>query len=62
MNWTLKGRHGVVRRKLSQEGFKDCWGKTPRLAGEDSRGGLQGKIGKVSQGAFWKAPNPRLRS
>ena len=27
-----------------------------------SRRGLQGETGKVSQGAFWKAPNPRLDS
>lgn len=26
------------------------------------RTGLQGKPGEVSQGTFWKAPNPRLDS
>lgn len=51
MNWTLKGRHGVVRRKLNQEGFKDCWGKTPRLEGACWQGGRQGRIARED----WKS-------
>lgn len=39
----------MVRRKLSQEQFKDCWGKTPRLEGAY----WQREDWKGQQGSFW---------
>lgn len=58
MNWTLKGRHGVVRRKLNQEGFKDCWGKTPRLAGRTAGEDCKGRLEKSARELFGRLQIP----
>lgn len=63
MNWTLKVRQDLVRKKLRARRDSRTMGANPKTGRSlVAEGGWQGKIGKVSQGALWKVPNPRLGS